>query len=224
MTRLRKASQSVNLVSSLKVVWPTSLYSFLKLIERVELEKKVLDCGAGGPKPPLALFYSHGYEVHGIDISESAIIASEKFSEEHDLKLNIIKGDMRKIPFDDASFSFVFSQNSICHLTKTDTAKAIREMVRVLRPGGYLFVDFMSSDSSYCGSPTLGEEVGPGEYQYIDDDGDKILHCFHSDGEPDKYFTELKIVRIVKTTSQNLSRKVLDVDVRLDYYAIKPIQ
>ena len=207
----------------LKVIWPLSLYRFLKLIEPVELEKNVLDCGAGGPRPPLALFYDRGYETHGIDISEPAIAASEKFAKEHDMDLNIIKGNMREIPFDDASFSFVFSQNSICHLTKKDVTKAIREMGRVLKPGGYLLVDFMSTESSYYGSPFLGEEVGDGEYQYIDDDGDKVFHCFHSDGESDKYFTELKIIRIIKTTSQNLSRKVLDVDARMDYYAIKPI-
>ena len=207
----------------MKDIWPLSLYRFLKLIEKVELEKKVLDCGAGGPRPPLALFHDYGYETHGIDISESAIVASEKFASERDMNLNIIKGDMRETPFDDESFSFVFSQNSVCHLTKKDTMVAINEMNRVLRPGGYLLVDFMSTESSYYGSPTLGEEVGPSEYQYIDDDGHKVLHCFHSDGEPDKYFTELKIIRIVKTISQNLSRKVLDVDARMDYYAKKPI-
>lgn len=207
----------------MKDIWPLSLYRFLKLIEKVELEKKVLDCGAGGPRPPLALFHDHDYETHGIDISESAIVASEKFASEREMNLNIIKGDMREIPFDDESFSYVFSQNSVCHITRKDTMVAINEMTRVLRPGGYLLVDFMSTESSYYGSPTLGEEVGPGEYQYIDDDGDKVLHCFHSDGEPDKYFTELKIIRIVKTISQNLSRKVLDVDARMDYYVKKPI-
>ena len=183
----------------------------------------MLDCGAGGPRPPLALFHDCGYETYGIDISETAIAAAEKFAKEQKMKLNIIKGDMREIPFDDASFGFVFSQNSICHLTKKDTVNAIREMIRVLKPGGYLLVDFMSTESSYYGSVSLGEEVGSGEYQYIDEDGDKVLHCFHSDGEPDKYFAGMNVVRIVKTTSQNLNRPVLDVDVRLDYYATKPI-
>jgi cyclopropane fatty-acyl-phospholipid synthase-like methyltransferase len=76
----------------LKVIWPLSLYRFLKLIGQVELEKKVLDCGAGGPRPPLALFHDYGYETHGIDISESAITASEKFIRERGMKLKIIKG------------------------------------------------------------------------------------------------------------------------------------
>jgi ubiquinone/menaquinone biosynthesis C-methylase UbiE len=210
-------------VHLLEVIWPLSVYRFLKIIQKTELERKILDCGAGGPRPPLALFRRRGFETHGIDISKAAIVAAEKFAVAHGFNLNIIRGDMREIPFDDSSFSYVFSQNSICHLTKKDTMKAIKEMSRVLKPGGFMLVDFVSSESSYYGSPSLGEEVGPGEYQYIDDDGDTVLHNFHDDIEPDRYFAGLKLVRKVKTISENLSRSSPDVDVRLDYYVMKPI-
>lgn len=202
-------------------VWPSHLYRFLKIIEKIPLEKKILDCGAGGPRPPLALFSQHGYETHGIDISNSAITSAQKFSEEHKLGINIIEGDMRKIPFGDESFSFVFTQHSICHLTKRDTKKAIDEITRVLRPGGFCFIDFMSTDSSYYGAESLGKEVGPGEYQYVDEDGDTVLHCFHSDGEPDQYFSGLKLVHKVKTIVENLIRPSIDIDVRMEYIATK---
>ena len=202
-------------------IWPSHMYRFLKLIENKPLEKKILDCGAGGPRPPLALFSRFGYETHGIDISESAIASARNFAEENKLELRIIEGDMREIPFDDESFSFVFTQNSICHLTKKDIIKSISEITRVLRPGGYWFVDFMSTESSYCGDESLGKEVGPGEYQYIDEDGDTVLHCFHSDGEPDQYFADLKIIRKIKTIVENLHRSTTDIDVRMEYYATK---
>ncbi|MHA1137876.1 MAG: class I SAM-dependent methyltransferase [Candidatus Thorarchaeota archaeon] len=202
-------------------IWPSHIYRFLKVIEKVPLEKNILDCGAGGPYPPLALFSYHGYETHGIDISKSAISSAQKFSEERKLDINIIEGDMCKIPFDDESFSFVFSQNSICHLTKKDTMKAIGEITRVLRPSGYCFVDFMSTESSYYGAESLGKEVGPGEYQYVDEDGDTVLHCFHSDNEPDQYFSGMKIVRKFKIISENLNRSFVDIDVRMEYYATK---
>jgi ubiquinone/menaquinone biosynthesis C-methylase UbiE len=202
-------------------IWPSFLYKFLGIIERVPLEKRILDCGAGGPRPPLALFSKYGYETHGIDISLSAVSSAQKFAEENKLDLKIIEGDMRKIPFDDESFSFVFSQNSICHLTKKDTKKAISEITRVLRPGGYCLIDFMSSDSSYYGAESLGKEVGPGEFQYIDEDGETVLHCFHSDDEPDQYFSDLKLVRKTKTIAENLTRSIVDIDVRMEYIATK---
>jgi len=207
----------------LKVIWPLSVYRFLKLIEQIELKKNVLDCGAGGPQPPLAMFHDYGYETYGIDISESAITASNKFARERGMELNIINGDMREIPFGDASFSFLFSQNSLCHLTKKDTTSAINEMIRVLKPGGYMLVDFMSTESSYYGSASLGTEVGVGEYQYIDDNGNTVLHCFHHDEELNKYFTKMKVVHRVKTISENLNGPALNVDVRIEYYATKPV-
>ncbi|MCK4567993.1 MAG: class I SAM-dependent methyltransferase [Candidatus Thorarchaeota archaeon] len=202
-------------------VWPSHMYRFLKIIETIPLEKKILDCGAGGPRPPLALFCQYGYETHGIDISESAISSALKFSEENQLNIDIIEGDIRKIPFDDESFSFVFTQHSICHLTKKDTKKAIVEITRVLRPGGYCFVDFMSTSSSYYGAESLGKEVSPGEYQYVDEDDNTVLHCFHSDGEPDQYFSGLRIVRKIKTIVENPNSPTPDIDVRMEYYATK---
>jgi len=202
-------------------IWPSHLYRFLQFIEKVSLEKKILDCGAGGPHPPLALFSQYGYETHGIDISKSAISSAQKFSEEHKLSINLIEGDMRKIPFESESFSFVFTQHSICHLTKKDTKKAIEEITRVLCPGGYCFIDFMSTESSYFGAESLGKEVGPGEYQYIDEDGDTVLHCFHSDDEPDQYFTGLKIARRFKTIDENMQQSTVNSDVRMEYFATK---
>jgi hypothetical protein len=79
----------------------------------------------------------------------------------------------------------------------------------------------MSTESSYYGAESLGKEVGPGEYQYVDDDGDSVLHCFHSDDEPDQYFSGLKIIRKIKTISENLNRSFVDIDVRMEYYATK---
>ncbi|MHA1435593.1 MAG: hypothetical protein ACTSO7_17270 [Candidatus Heimdallarchaeota archaeon] len=34
---------------------------------KIEMEKTVLDCGAGGRRPPLALFYKDGYKTAGIE-------------------------------------------------------------------------------------------------------------------------------------------------------------
>lgn len=182
-----------------------------------------MDCGAGGSGPPLALFKEYGYETHGIDISKDAIKSSKEFSKKHNMKLNIVEGDMRELPFDDESFSFVFSLNSICHLTKKDTMRAIGEMVRVLKPGGYLLVDFMSTESSYYAGSTLGQEVGVGEFQYIDDDGCAVLHSFHSEGEPEQYFAGMKIVQKVKTVTENLSGPSPTIDVRMEYYSTKQV-
>ncbi len=49
--------------------------------------------------------------------------------------------DMRQLPFDDASFDRVVSHWAVHNLpTSVERARAISEMVRVVRPGGYLLL------------------------------------------------------------------------------------
>ncbi|MCG3218966.1 MAG: SAM-dependent methyltransferase, partial [Candidatus Heimdallarchaeota archaeon] len=49
------------------IIRATMLYEFLKECLNSPLEKVILDCGAGGRQPPLALFNAYEFETHGID-------------------------------------------------------------------------------------------------------------------------------------------------------------
>lgn len=177
------------------MLWPNPLYAFLEFIDhyqkdkRKPLEKKILDCGAGGERPPLGLFYEHGFETLGIDISDEQRSKASKFFKEQGINVSLRKGDMRQIPFSDESFSYVYEYYSLCHLTKADTAIAIKEMVRVLKPGGLCFLGFMSKD---CW-PIMGTETRLGEFSCIEHD-DRGVHSVYSDDEPDVYFDGLDIV------------------------------
>jgi hypothetical protein len=55
----------------------------------------------------------------------------------------------------------------------------MKEMIRVLRPKGSLFINFQSVDDSAYGQ---GEDVGPNEYCL------HALHTFFDDGEPECFF------------------------------------
>ena len=144
----------------------SQLYRFLRNIMEEPLEKTILDCGAGGKVPPLALFHSYGFKTTGIDISAKQIERADEYCKANNVDLNIHYGDMTKIPFENESFSFVYSTNSIYHLTKKDSGKAIAEMERVLQKGGYLYVDFLSVDDGECGTGEAVDPVhSPGEYR-----------------------------------------------------------
>ena len=43
---------------------------------------------------------------------------------------------MRQLKFENESLSFVYSYNSVFHMTKADISKSISEMKRVLKPNG----------------------------------------------------------------------------------------
>ncbi|MDF1541161.1 MAG: class I SAM-dependent methyltransferase [Candidatus Thorarchaeota archaeon] len=202
------------------IVWPSRLYEFLSFIQKSDLEKIILDCGAGGSRPPLALFHEWGYECHGIDISQTAIDSAISFASEHGLSLNLKLGDMRDLAYEDETFSFVYTQNSICHLKKEDQKKAIDEMLHVLTPEGILYADFMSTESSYCGLADLGKDIGQNEYHYVDEDGEDVLHVFFDDDEADTFFENAEIIHKLKMT-RALKIPRNSVDVWHFYYAKK---
>ena len=164
-----------------QTIFPPSIYNFLKFANEQNVEKTVLDCGAGGRRPPLALFHIHGYKTFGIDISEPRIALANNFAARYKIDLNIRKADMRRIPFDDETFGCVFSWNSSIHLTKNDTKIAIDEMLRVLQKGGVLYVNFLWSKGI---DMNLGEERNPGEFWRED----STVHSCFSEDEVDHFF------------------------------------
>lgn len=49
------------------------LYRFIMFCNETAMNKKVLDCGAGGDCPPLSLFSEYGYETHGIEFNSKQL-------------------------------------------------------------------------------------------------------------------------------------------------------
>ena len=54
------------------------LFTFLLYCNSVEVEKSILDCGAGGMLPPLGIFKAQGYETKGIDNKTTGISSTGK--------------------------------------------------------------------------------------------------------------------------------------------------
>ncbi|MHA2365013.1 MAG: class I SAM-dependent methyltransferase [Candidatus Hodarchaeales archaeon] len=179
-----------------KIIYATPLYGFLRECQKSPLKKEVLDCGAGGYPPPLALFNKNGYVTYGIDITESQIKEAQKYCQENNIELNITKGDIRAIPFERESISFIYSYNTSIFLSKNDTQLALNEIERVLKPNGLCFINFLSIDDEDFG---IGEKLNEGEYLnepgYFDWTEEKMIQTFYKDTEPDKYFKNFEVIR-----------------------------
>ena len=120
----------------IEVIWATPLYEFLRRCNASLLTKEVLDCGAGGSQPPLSLFYHYGYKTYGIEIAETPLAEAQRYCTENNMPLDIIRGDMRSIPFSSKKFSYIYSYNAIDFMTKPDIAISMREITRVLKNNG----------------------------------------------------------------------------------------
>lgn len=165
----------------------TPLYKFLEYCnnEKFEGKAKILDCGAGGVTPPLSLFYTFGYETTGIELDMKQINKANIFSQNNKQELNIKIGDRTDLDFDDNTFDFVYSYNSIFHMKKIQIEKAIKEMKRVLKPNGLIFVNFLSIDDFRFGEgPHLGEQM----------DDEPVIHSYFDYDEADKYFEDMKFM------------------------------
>jgi len=96
----------------------------------------ILEGGCGNGKHVSALA-KKGFRVIGIDSAPSTVSVLNKNAPELDIRL----GDLRNLPLKDTSMAGYWSLGVIEHYYHgyTDIAK---EMVRVLKPGGYLFLTF----------------------------------------------------------------------------------
>jgi len=176
----------------------TAVYRFLSLIHQ-ELDegdtlegKSILDCGAGGPIPPVAIFAEQGMDAHGIDISERQIELSRAFCAETGLVVSLRRADMRALPHEDEAFDYVYEHYSMCHLDADDTARALAEMRRVLKPGGTAFIGLISADSWPLSS--YGSERKPGEY-WVVEDGEERFHAMFTDRQGDGLVADWEIAQ-----------------------------
>lgn len=95
--------------------------------------KKVLDAGCGDGEIGKLLKEQFGIDVYGIDISRRGVaLANEKGVRAKIADMSV------KIPFADNMFDLVISSATIEHVISPD--RFLKEMRRILRPGGILLV------------------------------------------------------------------------------------
>lgn len=88
-------------------------------------------CGTGGNSAHLRRYGS----VTGIDFAADAL----RFARQRP-GLRLARASVESLPFADASFDLVLSNDVLCHLGVASDAAAVREFARVLRPNGVLFL------------------------------------------------------------------------------------
>ncbi len=117
----------------------TARNSAAYLLEHLEPGAQLLDvgCGPGNITADLARLVSPG-EVVGIDASADVVARATASVPEESTNLRFEVADTYSLPWDDGTFDVVHAHQVLQHLT--DPVAALREMRRVLRPGGLLGV------------------------------------------------------------------------------------
>lgn len=98
---------------------------------------RVLDVGCGDGALVRAVA-SQGAVVTGLDPDPAMLQAARTQTVAASIEAAFVDGRAEQLPFPDASFDEVVTVTALCFIA--DTSLALREMVRVLRPGGRLVI------------------------------------------------------------------------------------
>jgi len=102
--------------------------------------KRVLDLGCGSGRHAVYLA-KRGFEVYGIDIAPEGIKITKDWLKKEKLKASLKIGSVyKKLPYRDNFFDAIISVQVIHHARIKTIQKAIREIERVLKPNGLIFV------------------------------------------------------------------------------------
>ena len=113
-------------------------------LDKLPKGSRILDvgCGIGGSSRILAKFY--GFNVTGITISSAQVKRARELTP-YELNCNFQVMDALDLKFEDGTFDGIWSVEAGAHMN--NKAKFADEMLRTLRPGGYLaLADWNSRD------------------------------------------------------------------------------
>lgn len=93
---------------------------------------RILDagCGTGWNLQDLSRFG----ETYGVDLSPLAVVTTKRRGG------RVTRGNLLALPYESSSFDLVTSFDVLYHAWISDDAQAVRELARVLKPGGVLLV------------------------------------------------------------------------------------
>jgi len=94
-------------------------------------------CGTGGNSAHLRAYG----RVFGIDVADEALCYARRRPD-----LGLARGSVEYLPFRDASFDLVVSNDVVCHRSVADDRRAVAEFARVLRPGGVVYLQLPAFD------------------------------------------------------------------------------
>lgn len=146
-----------------------------------------LEVGCGSARL-LSMLAGMGWETVGIDFTQSALDAARRRFQADGMSSRWARADCLRLPFADDSYDLVASTGLLEHFQ--DPAPVVREMLRVLRPGGIFYSDIVPRKFSLLRSlDWLGDRA----------EG-RIFERPFSQGEIDAFmasFTELHSIRIL---------------------------
>ncbi len=175
------------------------------IVELVPVLKKrgsrtVLDLGCGSGRH-VAYLAKKGFMAVGQDISANALaFASESLSKMGARNYVLINHDVTRLPFPDSSFDAVISTNAIHHNRLRDINRAVREIRRILKDRGVLFVNLTSRRKEMRGT---GRRLEAGTYLTLSGPERGMVHHLFTRQEIKRTFSGFKILKLTPPSEKD---------------------
>jgi len=158
--------------------------------------KKILDLGCGTGRNAIFLAKG-GFSVCATDISKTGVEITAMNAKRLRLKgIQAKVHDMSSIPFPDGSFDAIVCIFAMGHGTLSDAKRTVYEMFRVLKPGGMVVTEFMSTDDPTFGK---GEKIEEGTFIGSIEEEKGIAHHYFTKKEIETLFSRFSQVSIKPT-------------------------
>ena len=90
---------------------------------------------------PDFLPFRQGFELYGVDFSAEMLKLARRYSRKFEFTVSLTEADVRYLPYPDKSFNWAISVATYHHIQSEEgRLKALRELKRVLKPGGEAFI------------------------------------------------------------------------------------
>ncbi|MDY6965654.1 MAG: class I SAM-dependent methyltransferase [Halobacteriota archaeon] len=118
-------------------------------------------CGIGLPTLQLAEAVGPSGHVTGLDVASDFLTCGREIVKKGGLSDRIFfqEGDMSNLPFDDDTFDWVWSSDFVGY-SPMEPLPLLRELVRVVKPGGTVAILVWSSEQLLPGYPLLEARLG----------------------------------------------------------------
>ncbi|MDD5417107.1 MAG: class I SAM-dependent methyltransferase [Candidatus Aenigmarchaeota archaeon] len=163
--------------------------------------KRVLDLGCGSGRNTIFLA-KKGFDVYGIDYAEKGIVSLKKWLNKSKLKANLKVGNIyNKFPYENNFFDAIISIQVIQHGKVDQIKNSIKEIERVLKPNGMIFV-------TVCGRVANGKirlflvktanKIAPNTYVPTQGEEEGLTHYIFTSGSFKRMFKNFKSIKYWK--------------------------
>lgn len=175
------------------------LSTYIDIIPR---SGKILDIGIGEGRNAF-FFAKQGYEVEGIDISETAINRCVEQAEKYNLPIDAKVGDIREYEVKKDNYSLIILSNVLNFFSVEDIVTIISKLKTGLKENGLIYINvFDNEEPSLLKAKERCKQVA--EFTYYDEKN-RMYHHYFTENELEDLLADYETISLVRSKFLDLT-------------------